>query len=349
MISMPWSRSWSAIRRRRDVALNNAQYEAIIKGYERTRDGNRRLLDSRMRQVCEAIPEYLALSESISTLSVASARRMLEGDEDVSATLHEQLQHITARQKLLLTEHGFPADYLEPVYQCPDCHDTGYTLSEDGLRKKKCHCFRQQELSVLYAQSNIQDMIERENFSTLSYEYYRDDDLRRFEAAVDISRKFVENFKEGYHNLFFYGTVGTGKSFLSGCIARELLQQGCSVIYFSASGLFDILARYAFDGRSKGELHDLCQDLYGCDLLILDDLGTEITNSFVTSQLFTCLNERHLRGRSVLISTNLSLEELRDRYSDRIFSRITSSFTLCKLTGPDIRILKKRLSNAPPT
>jgi len=79
----------------------------------------------------------------------------------------------------------------------------------------------------------------------------------------------------------------------------------------------------------------------------VDDLGTEITNSFVTSALFSCLNERHLRGRSTLISTNISLEELRDRYSDRIFSRISSGFTLCKLTGPDIRILKKRLSNAP--
>ena len=81
--------------------------------------------------------------------------------------------------------------------------------------------------------------------------------------------------------------------------------------------------------------------------MIIDDLGTEITNSFVTSELFSCLNERHLRRRSTLISTNISLEELRDRYSDRIFSRITSGFTLCKLTGPDIRILKKRLSNTP--
>ncbi len=126
------------------------------------------------------------------------------------------------------------------------------------------------------------------------------------------------------------------------------MQRGISVIYFSASGLFDTLARYAFDIKSKEALHDLCEDLYSCGLLIIDDLGTEITNSFVTSQLFTCLNERHLRGRSVLISTNLSLEELRDRYSDRIFSRITSHFTLCKLTGPDVRLLKKRLSNAPP-
>ena len=203
------------------------------------------------------------------------------------------------------------------------------------------------EISLLYAQSHIQELIERENFSVLSYEYYQGEDLRRFEAAVGISRRFIREFGEACRNLFFYGTVGTGKSFLSGCIARELLQRGCSVLYFSAAGLFDTLARYTFDGRLKDSLQDFCEDLYGCDLLIVDDLGTEITNSFVTSALFSCLNERHLRGRSTLISTNISLEELRDRYSDRIFSRISSGFTLCKLTGPDIRILKKRLSNAP--
>lgn len=328
------------------MALNNSQYESIIKGYERARDESRFLLDSRKQQVWREIPEYRQLSESIGSVSVSYGRRMLEGDEGALSELPVKLAEIASRQKQLLTEHGFPADYLEPVYSCPDCQDTGFLQS--GLFREKCHCFRQQELSILYAQSNIQETIGRENFSTLSYAYYQGEDLRRFEAAVDISKNFIENFKDIYHNLFFYGTVGTGKSFLSGCIARELLQRGISVIYFSASGLFDTLARYAFDIKSKEALHDLCEDLYSCGLLIIDDLGTEITNSFVTSQLFTCLNERHLRGRSVLISTNLSLEELRDRYSDRIFSRITSHFTLCKLTGPDVRLLKKRLSNAPP-
>ena len=154
----------------------------------------------------------------------------------------------------------------------------------------------------------------------------------------------MQNFKEDYHNLFFYGTVGTGKSFLSGCIAKELLETGNSVIYFSASGMFELLAMYSFDAV-KESLYGLYDDLYDCDLLIIDDLGTEITNNFVTSQLFSCLNQRHLRQKATLISTNISLEELRDRYSDRIFSRITSSFTLCKLTGPDIRILKRRMAN----
>lgn len=330
------------------MALSNSQYEVITKGYERTRDRNRSLTESRRARICQAIPEYLELTDAVSTLSAGSARRLLEGEDGVLSSLHQELAKIAARQRQLLSEHGFPADYLDPIYDCPDCRDTGYLTRDSGL-KEKCHCFRQQEIAILYAQSNIQDMIERENFSTLSYEYYQGDDLRRFEAAVDISRRFIQNFREGYHNLFFYGTVGTGKSFLSGCIASELLHQGHSVIYFSASGLFDMLARYTFDGKSREAVRDLCEDLYGCDLLIVDDLGTEITNSFVTSQLFSCLNERRLRGRSTLISTNISLEELRDRYSDRIFSRITSSFTLCKLTGPDIRILKKRRSNAPVT
>lgn len=133
---------------------------------------------------------------------------------------------------------------------------------------------------------------------------------------------------------------------MSGCIASELLQSGHSVIYFSASGLFDTLARYTFDARAKEALSGFYEDIYSCDLLIIDDLGTEMTNTFVASQLFSCLNERHLRKNSTIISTNLSLEELRDRYSDRVFSRITSHYDLCKLTGPDIRMCKKRMQNA---
>ena len=110
-----------------------------------------------------------------------------------------------------------------------------------------------------------------------------------------------------------------------------------------------MLARYSFDYKEKDVLQDFYEDIYGCDLLIVDDLGTEITNNFVASQLFSCLNERNLRQKSTIISTNLSLEEIRDRYSDRIFSRITSSFSLCKLTGPDIRIYKKRFPNTSAT
>lgn len=326
------------------MALSSSQFESIIKGYERTRDHNRHILEARTKQIYDTIPGYRELDESVSGLSVSAAKLMLSGDDTASERLKRELADIARQRSDLLAANGFPADYLEPIYTCEHCQDTGYITNAEGL-KEKCRCFRKQELSVRYAQSNIQDMILKENFSTLSYDYYQGEDLQHFKAAVALSREFVQNFRESGDNLFFYGTVGTGKSFLSGCIAQELLQAGYSVIYFSASGMFERLAGYSFDSGAKEALRDFYEDLYGCDLLIIDDLGTELTNSFVTSQLFSCLNERGLRKKSTVISTNLSLEELRDRYSDRIFSRITSNFSLCKLTGPDIRIFKKRMSN----
>ena len=328
------------------MALSNSQYESITREYERIRDKNRHILETRRKEVYKNVDGYRELEESVGRLSSAAARLVLEGDDTAPAKLHDQLKELAAKRAKLLTDAGFPADYLDPIYLCRECEDTGYVLTPEGTRQK-CQCFRQKELSVRYAQSNLQDLIRRENFSTLSYEYYQGEDLQHFKAAVELSKNFVKNFNQVYRNLFFYGTVGTGKSFLSGCIANELLQAGFSVIYFSASGLFERLARYAFDTKEKDALHAFYADLYGCDLLIIDDLGTEVTNQFVTSQLFSCLNERWLRRRPVIISTNLSLEELRDRYSDRIFSRITSGFDLCKLTGPDIRIYRKRQANAP--
>lgn len=330
------------------MALTNSQYQSIIRDYDHIRDNNRFVLETRREQVRQAVPEYSALEDSVSSLSVSAARSMLDGETDARDRLRKSLSEIRQRQQQLLTSAGFSADYLDPVYDCPICRDTGYITSEDGL-KQKCSCFRRREISVLYSQSHIQDLVAKENFSTLSTEYYQGEDLRHFESAVDLCREFVKNFKKDYRNILFYGTVGTGKSFLSGCIAKELMDAECSVIYFSASGLFDLFARYSFDYKEKTAFQDFCEDIYSCDLLIIDDLGTEITNAFTASQLFSCLNERCLRRKSVIVSTNLSLEEIRDRYSDRIFSRITSSFALCKLTGQDIRIYKKRALNTSTT
>lgn len=320
------------------MALTKVQYDTIMRNYEERQTRNMRLLMQRREQVYAQLPEYQQLETCVGTTSVAHARLLLDGNTAALAELKQQLADLSAQRKYLLRQAGFPEDYLEPVYDCPDCQDTGYI---DG---QKCHCFRQQEITLLYEQSGIQEMIARENFDTLSTAYYQGEDLQRFENAVAISHRFVDDFKKNYQNLLFYGTVGTGKSFLSGCIARELLSRGLAVIYFSAAGLFETLARYSFDTKLKETLYNFYKDLYNSDLVIIDDLGTEVTNNFVTSQLFSLLNERHLRQRATIISTNLNLEELRNRYSDRIFSRITSNYSLCKLSGPDIRMYKKRFS-----
>ena len=320
------------------MALTNSQYNTIMKTYEEKQLASRQELDAKIAHVNKNVPRYRELSEQISSLAVKQAFLMLEQDAGNKEEFKNTLSKLRKEKEQVLLDAGYPANYLEPSFVCPDCKDTGYI----GL--EKCHCFKQQIINLLYQQSNIHEMLKETNFSNLSYEYYEGEDFIRFENAVKTCKDFIDCFNSDYHNLFFYGTVGTGKSFLSGCIAKELIDQGKSVIYFSSTGLFEKLSALSFDYNAKEDKAELYEDLYSCDLLIIDDLGTELTNNFSSSQFFSCLNERILRKKSFIISTNLSLQELRDRYSDRIFSRITSNFKLCKITGPDIRMYKKRLT-----
>lgn len=317
------------------MALNNTQYDSIIRTYEERQRRNRHLLEERRAYVYQHVDGFRELENAVASTSVAQGRKLLSGDEAALDELRKLLKDLTTTKERLLQSAGLPADYLEPVYICSDCQDTGYIEGE------KCHCFRLAEISLLYEQSNLGNMLGEESFDRLSYQYYQGQDLIRFQHTVQTCLKFIENFSLDYQNLFFYGTVGTGKSFLSGCIAKELIEKGFSVIYFSSCGLFDTLSHISFHTNHREELQGIYRNLYHCDLLIIDDLGTELTNSFVTSQLFSCLNERHNRKKATIISTNLSLEELQGRYSDRIFSRITSNYSICKVSGPDIRMKKK--------
>lgn len=321
------------------MSLNNSQYDSILRKYEEKQLYNRRLSQERYDEVCTKVPFYKELDETISSISVSQGKKLLDGDDNALIELKSMLRDLKEQKFLTLIKAGFPENYLDEIHDCPFCKDTGY---HDG---QKCQCFRQSIIDLLYEQSNIRELLQTDNFSTLSYEYYQGDDLDKFKNAVDTCKNFTKNFISDYHNLFFYGTVGTGKSFLSGCVAKELIEKGNVVIYFSATTLFEVLSKNSFDFKAKEELSHLLDDLYNCDLLIIDDLGTELTNAFVASQLFSCMNERHIRKKATIISTNLSLEELRDRYSDRIFSRITSHYEVCKFTGPDIRMYKKRMLN----
>ena len=149
----------------------------------------------------------------------------------------------------------------------------------------------------------------------------------------------IAHFDNKPKNLFLYGNTGVGKTFLSNCVAKELLERGYSVIYFTAFQLFDILSKGIFDRDADAIAAH--QNIFECDLLIIDDLGTEFSNSFTTSQLFLCINERLLRQKSTIISTNLNLNQMIDMYSERTWSRISSNYSLIKLFGDDIRIQKK--------
>lgn len=194
--------------------------------------------------------------------------------------------------------------------------------------------------------------MQKENFDTFSFSYYSDNfidsksdrsSLAIMKAAFATCQDFVRTFEQQHRNLFLYGDVGVGKTFLSNCIAKELMDAGFSVIYYSAPSFFNMLAKSTFH-KNDADAQTVYEYIFDCDLLIIDDLGTEFTNSFVTSQLFTCINERLLGKKSTVISTNLSLDSLADLYTERCFSRITSNYILLRLIGDDIRI-KKKLMN----
>ena len=229
-------------------------------------------------------------------------------------------------------------------YKCPDCQDTGYS---EG---RKCHCFRQAEMKYLYAQSNIEEIVTLENFSTFSFEYFDDSSVlpvlgrtvrQYMKQVVETCHRFVDDFSTEHGNLLFTGPTGVGKTFLTNCIARELIDRYYSVIYLSANDLFEVFSKNRFEYQAEEEIKGMYQYILDCDLLIIDDLGTELNNSFTSSQLFYCINERLNSSKSTIISTNHPLNELRDRYTERVTSRLISKYTIIPLYGDDIRLRKK--------
>ncbi|MBQ9027911.1 MAG: ATP-binding protein [Lachnospiraceae bacterium] len=325
------------------MSLTREQYDEIMRGYMQKQSRRHQLSLARRDEVYAKIPEYRELSEQVSEIAVGYLHSRLgeKGKNNSTSPIlvRPELSKIAEKKRQLLVSHGFPEDYLTVSPDCPLCGDTGFV---DG---NKCRCFKQKEIEILYSSSHLGELVKEHNFDILTESYYHGEDLKRFRIASAACRRMAAQFDQVYRNLYLYGTVGTGKSFLSICIAKELLETGHSVLYFSAAALFDRLSMYSFDVRTKEELRKFTDDLYGCDLLIIDDLGTELTNQFISAQLFTCLNERHIGRKSTVISTNLSLAEMQARYSDRVFSRITNDYELYKLTGSDIRVLKRRQRN----
>ena len=327
------------------MALKNTQYDRIMREYYRRQLENKRKQDERVRAAYQSIPALGEIDAQIATLSVQRARTLLNGEEDALVKLRLDIGRLAEQRLRLLTEHGYPADYLELHYTCPDCMDTGYVGDE------KCHCFKQAVIDLLYTQSNIREILKEENFDRFRFDYYSDESpdpatgmtpLANIRRIVAECRQFIQSFDTESGNFFFYGDTGVGKTFLSHCISRELLDTAHSVIYFTAFELFDLFSKTTFR-RDEGddELKRMHSYIFDCDLLIIDDLGTELTNSFVSSQLFLCINERILRKKSTIISTNLHMNVFRDTYTERVFSRISSHYTMRKLLGDDIRILKK--------
>lgn len=326
------------------MQLKNFQYNKILREYDKRQLENRHKLEERINHIYSILPELKEIDDQIVSNSIQSAKLSLMGDDQSLNTLADRNMDLSMRKIEILTENGYPSNYLMPTYHCEDCKDTGY------IENEKCHCFKQAIVDLLYSQSNIKGIMEQENFSTFRYDFYTDSyieettkltPLANIKKVVSTCKEYIDNFDSTYSNLLLYGNAGVGKTFLANCIAKELLDRSHTVIYLTAFQLFDILEKNKFNkDQEKSEANEQFEYILDCDLLIIDDLGTELNNSFVTSQLYLCINERHLRKKATIISTNLSWDNLNTNYSERIFSRIASNYRLLKIVGDDIRIKK---------
>jgi len=319
-------------------------YSRLLRSYEATRA--RHLHEQKLRRdkIYNELPALAELDRQIAEASVSAARAALDGDTAALEQLAENNRQISAEKHQLLQSAGYPADYLELAYTCTDCKDTGF------IGREKCHCFKQALTFALSETSTLSHLLEKENFDTFSFAYYDDmtaDSKLRLTPRENIkkiladAKSFVDKFDTDFRSLLIYGNTGVGKTFLTNCIAKALLDTAHHVVYMTSHALFEAFEAHRFDHTDRPEDNSLYQYIFRCDLLIIDDLGTELSNTFTNSMLYTCINERLLHRKATIISTNLSLEQLHDRYSERIFSRITGNYTLWKLIGKDIRVLKR--------
>ena len=305
------------------------------------------------KNVYDENPKLSEIEDEINKVSLKSIKARIFSD-DLSRQIEQdkltlQLDRLSKEYDEQLEKLGLTRKDFEPKYECDKCKDTGY------IGNKICSCFKQALINEAYKQSNI-FKIKDENFETFDFGYYSStNDKQKYGIEksplenIDAIRKLAYNFSHNLDdpaqkNLLFTGSTGLGKTFLANCVAAEAIKQGESVIYQTAPILLDKMVDYKFKFNKTEAEREEYEKIFDVDLLILDDLGTEAMNSAKFSELFNILNTRLLKNKKILISTNLTPQEIKREYEERIFSRFVGDFIICRFVGEDIRILKKKLS-----
>lgn len=289
----------------------------------------------KQREVLEKVSGYADLDEKLRTLSISAMERAQEGDAEAIRALRPAIKKIREEKRVLLERAGYSPEDLEAHYSCTLCRDSGI------FEGKKCRCFMKLQGEILYKQSKMGEILERENFSRFQLERF-DNTERKAQTGNKTVREYMkdirdyfygycQNYPENQGNFIFTGGTGTGKTFFLHCIAKALLDRGVSVLYFTAEGLFNHFSRLMREGIEDEFVEEV-------DVLLLDDLGTEFSNSFTASRFFNLLNQRILTRKTMMISTNLNFKDLRELYSDRVVSRMMSDYEIIPLYGRDLRL-----------
>lgn len=289
----------------------------------------------KQREVLEKVSGYADLDEKLRTLSISAMEKAQEGDAEAIRALRPAIKKIREEKRVLLERAGYSPEDLEAHYSCTLCRDSGI------FEGKKCRCFMKLQGEILYKQSKMGEILERENFSRFQLERF-DNTERKAQTGNKTVREYMkdirdyfygycQNYPENQENFIFTGGTGTGKTFFLHCIAKALLDRGVSVLYFTAEGLFNHFSRLMREGIEDEFVEEV-------DVLLLDDLGTEFSNSFTASRFFNLLNQRILTRKTMMISTNLNFKDLRELYSDRVVSRMMSDYEIIPLYGRDLRL-----------
>ena len=318
------------------MALSNGQVQEIQRILsERQLEAHRRYLEKR-EEIFRKLPELEELEEKVRAFSLSVAGEMQQGNREGLLRLKEEIGKLHQEKEALLKTAGYRIEDLEEEeHFCPLCQDTGYV---DG---KKCQCFLKLQGELLYRQSRMGAVLERENFSKFQLERFDNKEklgqcgnktLREYIKEIrDYLIDYCEEDPKNNRSILFTGSTGTGKTYFLHSIAKALLDRGVSVLYFTATGLFEYFSKRMREEDTEDYIEEV-------DVILIDDLGTEFSNSFTTSRFFALLNQRILDRKTMLISTNLNFKELREMYSDRVVSRFMSDYEIIPLYGKDQRL-----------
>lgn len=313
--------------------------EQTLKEFEKKRLYAEKKAEYNKTKIYNEIKELEEIDKKISELGVESLLLLHLGDFSNKTDFFTQIENLKEKKKSLLKSHKYSEADFTPKYDCCMCSDTGIVGQE------YCICVKQSVAAKLYGQTCLDSILEKENFETFNLELFSNkapkgqkSPRKNIEKIYQDCVLYTNNFNEKSENLFFTGSTGVGKTFMINCIAADLLKKGIYIIYMLSSDLIDLLRKSRLSEYSATIDASFVEALYTCDLLIIDDLGTENATDFAIDELFNLLNKRLLANKQLIISTNLTLNELDDIYSARIISRIMGYFKPYEFLGNDIRI-----------
>lgn len=320
------------------MGYGNKTYLAAYQELEQRKRLAEEKADQGRERFYELCPRAKEIREEMAQNAAGAAKAVLAGG-DVRAEITRMKDRGLALKEeynRLLAENHFTEADVTPQYQCKLCRDTGFV---DG---RMCSCLKNLQRRLAYDKLSMSVPLESCTFESFSLDYYKEDEktLRQMEKVFRACQNYGEKFRADSPSLLFKGGTGLGKTHLSLAIAGKAIEKGFGVIYGSAQTFAVALERERFD-RDLPEDGDTNSQLIECDLLILDDLGTEFSSSYVNAALYNVVNSRMLANKPTIISTNLSLKELEERYSQRFASRVTGYYGKLEFVGRDVRVQKR--------